>query len=727
MSYGSQEAQGSIRFFKVPGCPVRVPRSFSCKSLEAEFTSKQSLVQYRWTFFLFSVFILYYVVPLAIGYEDVVVKVFAGRAEPWNHLVLWGNFLGALAAMVALVTHCIRPSYFTGDRRLLFAMFQLFLFYVLNRPIILAYFSVEWPYTNVLEPHPFSAWVVIASMFFATLLCHPAAASCSRSWAACVFSCLLLIGFQVFAVQVGKMTVTHTITPTLIVVTQNVIAYSGHVAVELAERRAFLLLKESKQVAVEERTKRYVAERQAETAQRPPMAQSSGRSEIASERGSQFSSVIFGMLLRTDPTQDDNASGIEYTSDAIASIANDEHWLIQPEDLVLHPHRVLGSGGYGSVVLGTWKLAPVAVKVPRARRRGDHHPLALELRHLRKLRHPCIVSFFGVCIEHKSVEMVLVEEYVKGDNLLEFMIKFESFAIKSARLRWRILLDISAALHYLHTQRPAIMHGDLKPNNILIDYSSTRAKLTDFGLARRAASGDVTHGGTKEWIEPFYRIHPFGLEVKASVDMWAFGAVGFYLATGLCPSDAHLISGSSSTEEFGECVLGLWHGSTVVGTTPQAQEKPTHRRKRSVPPLEDFIVLRKLCCSCMSEDSDVRPTAHAAHKELLTWYSSVDVMGSSTREETQRTRTLLDQVLSVRTAMSNGQAGEAGVKRYTLSRKSLEATTSALVACSRNLHAPTRGKVDSMSALALMPVLTGMLLVDEDTPSSKSVVDPLSL
>eukprot|EP00928_Gymnodinium_smaydae_P035450 TRINITY_DN24947_c0_g1_i1.p1 TRINITY_DN24947_c0_g1~~TRINITY_DN24947_c0_g1_i1.p1 ORF type:complete len:116 (-),score=7.93 TRINITY_DN24947_c0_g1_i1:26-334(-) len=102
-------------------------------------------------------------------------------------------------------------------------------------------------------------------------------------------------------------------------------------------------------------------------------------------------------------------------------------------------------------------------------------------------------------------------------------------------------------------------------------------------------------------------------------------------------------------------------------------------------------------------------------------------MGSSTREETQRTRTLLDQVLSVRTAMLDGQAGEAGVKRYTLSQKSLEATTSALVACSMNLQVPTRGKVDGTSPLALLPVLTGMLLADEGALSSKSAVDLLSL
>lgn len=44
------------------------------------------------------------------------------------------------------------------------------------------------------------------------------------------------------------------------------------------------------------------------------------------------------------------------------------------------------------------------------------------------------------------------------------------------------MYNILCSLHYLHSAN--IMHRDIKPTNILIDYNC-RAKLCDFGLARK--------------------------------------------------------------------------------------------------------------------------------------------------------------------------------------------------------------------------------------------------
>ena len=55
-------------------------------------------------------------------------------------------------------------------------------------------------------------------------------------------------------------------------------------------------------------------------------------------------------------------------------------------------------------------------------------------------------------------------------------------------LAWRVRLtalrDAARALAHLHSQR--LLHGDVKPSNILLDVNGSSARLADFGLARAA-------------------------------------------------------------------------------------------------------------------------------------------------------------------------------------------------------------------------------------------------
>jgi serine/threonine protein kinase len=53
-----------------------------------------------------------------------------------------------------------------------------------------------------------------------------------------------------------------------------------------------------------------------------------------------------------------------------------------------------------------------------------------------------------------------------------------------------MLRDVAAGMHYLHTRKPAVVHGDLRSPNLLLDLTidSERpryhVKIADFGLAR---------------------------------------------------------------------------------------------------------------------------------------------------------------------------------------------------------------------------------------------------
>ena len=101
----------------------------------------------------------------------------------------------------------------------------------------------------------------------------------------------------------------------------------------------------------------------------------------------------------------------------------------------------------------------------------------------------------------------------------------------SEPLALRFARDITAAMLHAHRMIPEFVHGDLKPENVLIT-SSLTTKLSDFGLAR---GGGVVEGaglGT-----PLYRAPECwaGGGPTEKADIYAFGLILFEMITGEHP------------------------------------------------------------------------------------------------------------------------------------------------------------------------------------------------
>lgn len=120
-----------------------------------------------------------------------------------------------------------------------------------------------------------------------------------------------------------------------------------------------------------------------------------------------------------------------------------------------------------------------------------------EMRLLSRLRHPCITTVMGAVIQ-LSHEPMLVMEYCQYGSLSDLL------ANNSVHIGGEIILqicrDISQGLLYLHASKPAILHGDLKAKNILID-GRFRAKVCDFGLSNKKRN---SLSGTPFWMAPEY-------------------------------------------------------------------------------------------------------------------------------------------------------------------------------------------------------------------------------
>ena len=97
-----------------------------------------------------------------------------------------------------------------------------------------------------------------------------------------------------------------------------------------------------------------------------------------------------------------------------------------------------------------------------------------EMRHLSKLRHPCITTVMGAVISKKS-EPMLIMEFMDHGSLYDLL--HNESMIVDGELVLPILRDIAQGVRFLHAANPKVIHGDLKAANVLVD-SKFRAKVS---------------------------------------------------------------------------------------------------------------------------------------------------------------------------------------------------------------------------------------------------------
>ncbi|KAL6640033.1 hypothetical protein ACP70R_022343 [Stipagrostis hirtigluma subsp. patula] len=158
-----------------------------------------------------------------------------------------------------------------------------------------------------------------------------------------------------------------------------------------------------------------------------------------------------------------------------------------------HPTRLLGRGAASPVYLATFPDASLAAVKTCA---SPH-----ELHLLASLPDsPRLVSLVGYSGSGGDGErpLLLVFEYMPQGSLQGAL--FGGDAARDGRFldwpkRLAVIRDVARALAFLHAEcQPPVVHGDLKPSNVLLD-ADFRAKLADFGLARFKTPDAVAASG----------------------------------------------------------------------------------------------------------------------------------------------------------------------------------------------------------------------------------------
>jgi hypothetical protein len=200
--------------------------------------------------------------------------------------------------------------------------------------------------------------------------------------------------------------------------------------------------------------------------------------------------------------------------------------------------RLLGRGGMGAVYQAHERALdrPVAIKVLPPEVAGGTTARERFLREARtaaRLTHPNIVPLFTFGEAAGLVYYVM--GYVEGESLQQRLDRGGGLDSQRAT---RILDQLAGALEYAHTQ--GIVHRDVKPDNVLLERGTGDAKLTDFGIAKRATDGATLTGtgllmGTPRYMSPEQASGDRDLDARS--DIYALGLVGYAMLTGRPPFD----------------------------------------------------------------------------------------------------------------------------------------------------------------------------------------------
>ncbi len=198
----------------------------------------------------------------------------------------------------------------------------------------------------------------------------------------------------------------------------------------------------------------------------------------------------------------------------------------------------LGEGGMGTVYRAQHGLLkrPTAIKLlsPERNAPEDIDRFRREVQMTAKLRHPNTVTIYDYgCTEDGTFYYAM--ELLDGVTLLE-IVQADGQLPESRVIH--IMRQCAMALHEAHAI--GLVHRDIKPNNIMMTQQGGAhdvTKVLDFGLVKNVDSKvDTTKTwteaiiGTPRFMSPEQILDPPSVDARS--DLYALGAVGYYLLTG---------------------------------------------------------------------------------------------------------------------------------------------------------------------------------------------------
>ncbi|GLU20191.1 hypothetical protein SLE2022_364020 [Rubroshorea leprosula] len=222
--------------------------------------------------------------------------------------------------------------------------------------------------------------------------------------------------------------------------------------------------------------------------------------------------------------------------------------------------NLIGVGGSGQVYkvnLNTGQTIAVKKLWGGAQKPETEAVFQSETETLSRIRHGNIIKLLMCCSGEEF--RILVYEYMENGSLGDVLHCERSAGLLDWRRRLAIALGAAKGLAYLHHDCvPAILHRDVKSNNILLD-EGMNPRVADFGLAKTLqqeigqGNGDMSRvAGSYGYIAPEYA---YTLKVTEKSDVYSFGVVLMELITGKRPNDLSLGENMDIVKWVREAVL----------------------------------------------------------------------------------------------------------------------------------------------------------------------------
>ncbi|XP_017485604.1 PREDICTED: serine/threonine-protein kinase GL21140-like [Rhagoletis zephyria] len=194
--------------------------------------------------------------------------------------------------------------------------------------------------------------------------------------------------------------------------------------------------------------------------------------------------------------------------------------------------QIIGDGNFAVVlkIKDRQSGLPYALKIiDKSKCKGKEHYIDAEVRVMKKLQHPHIISLI-IDVDQMS-NMYLVLEYVSGGDLFDAITRVTRFSENQSRV---MIKHLASAMAYLHSM--SIVHRDIKPENLLVELDAngcvTELKLADFGLACEVTEPLYAVCGTPTYVAPEILMETgYGLKI----DVWAAGIILYILLCGFPP------------------------------------------------------------------------------------------------------------------------------------------------------------------------------------------------
>jgi len=204
----------------------------------------------------------------------------------------------------------------------------------------------------------------------------------------------------------------------------------------------------------------------------------------------------------------------------------------------------------------------------------------------------------------------LVVEYMPGGNLVQFL---EDDSKKPYMLVFlRIFYELASGLAFIHNlpSSQRIVHGDLKPENVLLT-SELHCKLSDFGSAQIVALTGFTtsHGASQNKLDmtlayaPPEKLKSLNIKPKKEHDTYSFGMMLYAILSG-SPPYQHSYHESAFRE------------SIIRGERPDEESIDELRANLTEHQQQILDALRSIMRRCWAQDPLVRPTMLEVRDEL---------------------------------------------------------------------------------------------------------------